>query len=175
MQRKLLLLLLSAFLLCLASIALAAPAHKAAGDGTPPPVVGRVPLDRTPSPVKTAPPASKQAPAAYTVTMLDGLWKADIARTKEMFGAEAAEQFGADADVVLEFDTAGKMYRVWKDVAKSEKLLEIPLTKVTISGSSATLHEAKKGSFSLEFVDADTLVMVGRDAVLGRIKPGAGK
>ena len=189
MLRNILLSLIS--LLCFTAPALAAEPAKPADAPRPPVKAGRIPLSESSGlppafktlPARDAAPAPKsghdggapQSPGDMRINDLAGLWKADVARTKELFGKDAAPGSAENSDARLEFDVPGKAYRVWKDAAKTATLLTVPLDRAATEGNRIVLHGSNGKKFSLEFLDADSLVLVDKGVVLVRDKPGMGE
>ncbi len=151
-------------------LALSLPAH-AAEVVRPPLKAGRVPLPPKTSTVRPAAPPR----AEYAADVLNGLWKADVERTRVLFGDESAAGPAKDPEVRLEFDVAGKRYRAWSDAAKTKALVEIPLASIEMRGGQAVLRSADGKDLTVEVVDKDTLIMVDKGVVIVRVKPKPGR
>ncbi len=102
---------------------------------------------------------------------LDGLWTADIERTRSLLGAEQAKALAPHAGACLAFNLADGRCRAWTDASKKELLLTHPLEVVGMENDTVTLRVEGRRVLEIEIVDNDTLILRGR-GVFSRIKTG---
>ncbi len=147
-------------------------AHAAEEIPRPPLKAGRVPLPpRGSAPLLPPVPAK----ADYTTDFLRGLWKADVERTRDLFGDKAADLAAKDPDTRLEFDVPGKVYRAWADAGKTKKVLEIPLQSLQVVNGRVTLRSTGGKTFEMEIIDPGAMILLQRDVVIVRQAPESGR
>ncbi len=146
------------------------PSDRPAAEQPRPPLkAGKVPL---PPRSGAARPAPRPMDRSFlNQSTLNGMWRADVKRTADLFGDDAAAGPAKDPNIRLEFDITGKHYRVWQDAKKTKSLVDIPLQSVEMKGSTVVLTAEGK-PLQVEIIDADSLILLDKDVVIVRVKPG---